>query len=501
MIERKKTGSIWKKIAIVFVVLLIIICVVKVGMSFYYKERWYPNTYVNGIDVSGMKIESVERLFEQYVSDYQLEVTGRDGATLLIKSQDISLECDFSEKLASIYEKEKSGWMVSNFGKVEYEEEFPVSFDKNKMKQIIKASDMVTGKNGFSLIKPENAYVAYNEELGYGEIVKEKQGNILNIDKAIETITHAVEHMETKLDLSEKTYNEVYKQPKYTDEDEKIQKQLNLYNTYLLNWISWDMGEDTIETMTPEDIKDWVFVNKKGKVKLNKEAMSEWVEQFCLKYKTVGTTRDFITHDKQTIKVAGGDYGWRLNYEATVKQTAKAIKNKKDIEIVKQYTSEPTEENKKLLSVELKPKYVSTGFQKDYVSFQHDWDTENYSEVDITDQMVYVFRDGKQVYSSICVTGLDTDDERRTRTGCYYIKDKKEEYVLTGEDYETPSKYWVRIMWTGTGYHYLNRSDWGRWTPEIYKTRGSHGCINLQLEDAKNIFELVRMKDPVFIHY
>ena len=137
MIERKKTGSIGKKIAIVFVVLLIIICVVKAGMSFYYKERWYPNTYVNGIDVSGMKIESAERLFEQYVSDYQLKVTGRDGATLLIKSQDISLECDFSEKLASIYEKEKSGWMVSNFGKVEYEEEFPVSFDKNKMKQII----------------------------------------------------------------------------------------------------------------------------------------------------------------------------------------------------------------------------------------------------------------------------------------------------------------------------------------------------------------------------
>ena len=98
------------------------------------------------------------------------------------------------------------------------------------------------------------------------------------------------------------------------------------------------------------------------------------------------------------------------------------------------------------------------------------------------------------------MTGLATDPERATRTGCYYIKDKKEEYVLVGEDYETPTKYWVRIMWTGTGYHYLQRSDWSNWSPEIYKTRGSHGCINLQLEDAKSIYDLVKLGDAVFIH-
>ncbi len=32
------------------------------------------------------------------------------------------------------------------------------------------------------------------------------------------------------------------------------------------------------------------------------------------------------------------------------------------------------------------------------------------------------------------------------------------------------------------------------------KQRGSHGCVNLQLEDVKNIYNLVSMRDMVFIH-
>ncbi|MBS7125374.1 MAG: L,D-transpeptidase [Coprobacillus sp.] len=129
-----------------------------------------------------------------------------------------------------------------------------------------------------------------------------------------------------------------------------------------------------------------------------------------------------------------------------------------------------------------------------------DYNTQTYSEVDISEQMVYVFQNGQVVYSAKCVTGLPSDASRATKTGCWYIKDKKLEYTLTGADYTTPTKYWVRITWTGTGYHYMNRSDWSKWSPDLYKTRGSHGCINLQLEDVKNIYNLVSMRDMVFIH-
>ena len=60
----------------------------------------------------------------------------------------------------------------------------------------------------------------------------------------------------------------------------------------------------------------------------------------------------------------------------------------------------------------------------------------------------------------------------------------------------------VRIiqLWTGTGYHYMNRRDWKHWTKDIYKTKGSHGCINLQYDDAKALYDLITFYDAVFIH-
>ena len=164
------------------------------------------------------------------------------------------------------------------------------------------------------------------------------------------------------------------------------------------------------------------------------------------------------------------------------------------------YIKNPTKTNKKALTVELEPVYKNKGAKMDYDHPENDWDTSSYSEVDIAEQMVYVFKNGEVVYSAKCVTGLPSDPKRATRLGCWYIKDKKEDYVLVGDDYKTPTKYWIRITWTGIGYHYMNRSDWQNWSPEIYKTRGSHGCINLQMEDVKNIYNLVKMRDMVFIH-
>ena len=59
-------------------------------------------------------------------------------------------------------------------------------------------------------------------------------------------------------------------------------------------------------------LKNWLSCNDKGEVVLDKEAMSEWIEEFCLRYKTVGKKRNFTTHNGNVIQISGGDYGWRL---------------------------------------------------------------------------------------------------------------------------------------------------------------------------------------------
>ena len=82
---------------------------------------------------------------------------------------------------------------------------------------------------------------------------------------------------------------------------------------------------------------------------------------------------------------------------------------------------------KKALTTELEPTYSNKAYQKDYENFENDWDTQNYSEIDLTEQRVYVYRDGQLAYSCICVSGLPTEkNDRITRTGVCISKRKNQ---------------------------------------------------------------------------
>ena len=284
---------------------------------------------------------------------------------------------------------------------------------------------------------------------------------------------------------------------KNKENDEKTEKKENVsYNTdnpkdsYINETVNrikskkiiFDMGDDENEVIKSPLIDEWIVV-KDDKVTLDDEKVEEWVETFSKKYDTEGMSRVFTTHDGKTITIEGGDYGWKMDCD-------------KIEESIEEFLCRPDGKATKTM----KPAYVQEAFKQKREQEDVDWDVDNYSEIDLSKQMVYVFKDGELVYQCKCVTGLKSDEERRTKTGCYYVKEKKEDYILTGEDYSISTKYWIRITWSGTGYHYMNRSDWDEWSPSIYKTKGSHGCINLKFEDAKKIYKLITFHDAVFIH-
>lgn len=471
-----------------------------IGVRGYYYNRWEPHTYINGMDVSGRTFEQSLQLVEDYVKNYTLEIEGRDKGEFQILSDDINLQVEYVDEMKRIYDELKNSIHFLCFEKHEYDGTFLVTYDESKLKNSLSNCCLIKGSKDYIIQKPKSASIDYSEEKKCGIQIEEEQGNTLDQKKFYDLVEEALDNLDDKLNLTSKEGEVAYKKPKVSLKDEIFQNAFEKYNSYVLRWIVWDMGENTTECLSPEVIKDWVSVNSKCKVKLDENKVNAWVEEFCLKYKTQDTTRTFTTHDNKVIEVSGGDYGWRMDYTKMCQQAIKMIRKKIDPQAAKEYIEQASEEKQKKLTLNCEPIYSNRAFKKDYVDFQNDWDDQNYSEVDIQAQMVYVYQNGELAYSCNCVTGLLSDPERATRTGCYYIKDKKEDYVLVGADYETPTKYWVRIMWSGTGYHYLARSDWSRWTPEIYKTRGSHGCINLQMEDAKSVYDLVHLGDAVFIH-
>lgn len=485
-----KQVKICLSLVIVIIMLLFIVIIL-------YSDKFYPNTTIGGIDVSNMTLSQAKEAVQTDLKNHVLVIKGRNNAKYELRGTDIDLNANYEKQVENCFKKTHG---IFSFYKIISGEDFDVNFDvsynKKAFKNNLSQSFLITGDQ-YTITAPESAHVEYDKKTQSGKIVKEKQGNQLNQEKFYSYVEKSIKQLKTNIDLDKAN---IYLKPKYTQNDSAIIKELNQYNNYLYRWIRYDMTEKHYETVTPKDIKNWLVINDDATVSIDQEKMSQWVEKFCLKYKTVGKTRKFKSHTGEVLEVSGGDYGWQIDYSQTVDQLYKVLSKKNPQSDVEAYIKNKNKTNKKKLIKKLEPIYKNKAYKLNFDNLVDDYNTQTYSEVDISEQMVYVFQNGQVVYSAKCVTGLPSDASRATKTGCWYIKDKKLEYTLTGADYTTPTKYWVRITWTGTGYHYMNRSDWSKWSPDLYKTRGSHGCINLQLEDVKNIYNLVSMRDMVFIH-
>lgn len=485
-----KQVKICLSLVIAIIMLLFIVIIL-------YSDKFYPNTTIGGIDVSNMTLSQAKEAVQTDLKNHVLVIKGRNNAKYELRGTDIDLNANYEKQVENCFKKTHG---IFSFYKIISGEDFDVNFDvsynKKAFKNNLSQSFLITGDQ-YTITAPESAHVEYDKKTQSGKIVKEKQGNQLNQEKFYSYVEKSIKQLKTNIDLDKAN---IYLKPKYTQNDSAIIKELNQYNNYLYRWIRYDMTEKHYETVTPKDIKNWLVINDDATVSIDQEKMSQWVEKFCLKYKTVGKTRKFKSHTGEVLEVSGGDYGWQIDYSQTVDQLYKVLSKKNPQNDVEAYIKNKNKTNKKKLIKKLEPIYKNKAYKLNFDNLVDDYNTQTYSEVDISEQMVYVFQNGQVVYSAKCVTGLPSDASRATKTGCWYIKDKKLEYTLTGADYTTPTKYWVRITWTGTGYHYMNISDWSKWSPDLYKTRGSHGCINLQLEDVKNIYNLVSMRDMVFIH-
>ena len=50
-------------------------------VSAYYEDRFFPGTYINGIDCAGMTVQEVEQIIANRAEDFVLTIYERDGKT------------------------------------------------------------------------------------------------------------------------------------------------------------------------------------------------------------------------------------------------------------------------------------------------------------------------------------------------------------------------------------------------------------------------------------
>lgn len=115
-------------------------------------------------------------------------------------------------------------------------------------------------------------------------------------------------------------------------------------------------------------------------------------------------------------------------------------------------------------------------------------------EIDLTDQRISLYCENDVLIKSSIVSGKNSTP---TNVGSFKIKAKQTDRYLKGADYNTHVNFWMPFD-GGIGLH---DATWrNKFGGEIYKKKGSHGCVNLPYEVAEYIYNNVKVGTKVLVH-
>lgn len=267
--------------------------------------------------------------------------------------------------------------------------------------------------------------------------------------------------------MMKKKYNDI---PKVTSDDENLIKYQEFCKKYLGQKIDYELGEDSF-TVSPEELSTMFDSSLSGKA--STEGVKEYVKQLAEKYNTVGIERTFETLAGKKITVKGGTYGWKIDQEKEAEQLTKDLESHKDVKREPIYSKKGYGTYSRLLG-------------------------NTYADVDFSRQEVRFYRDGVLKFSCSVVTGNQARGDA-TPTGTYFIMNKLRNVILKGDDYESPVSYWMGITPTGIGFHDASwRSSFGG---SIWRTNGSHGCVNMPTGRIPEFYRQAEVGMPVVMHY
>lgn len=252
-----------------------------------------------------------------------------------------------------------------------------------------------------------------------------------------------------------------------TESEEAVEVETNLSRIRETD-IYYEFGADKI--FVKDYIDQWITPNGDDAI-FDEELVREFINGLSRKYDTFGISREFRTHDGETITVKGGTYGWWMNRPAETQELIEAIKRGDSGQRI--------------------PEYYSTAVQ------YGDNDIGNtYVEVDLTKQHLWVYENGAVIEESDFVSG-NISKGNGTHTGTYGITYKERDATLAGQGYSSPVSYWMPFN-ENEGMHDAKwRNEFGG---EIYLRDGSHGCLNLPVDKAASIYEKVHKDEPVVVY-
>lgn len=469
-VKKKKKG---RRIAglIILVLILAALC----GIGYYLYEQvnsglFFEETTINGYDVSGKTCKEVLLILEKDYSAPTIEIRELGETALELTLEEAGYSINQMELLSNIQNcmsEQNSRLIFSLMDGNTFEIQIPFDYSEETFQSAVSALNFAVSRTAST-----DAYMDFNgteyfiEPETYGNELDDADLQVM-VKDSLDKIVAADRPQE---DLLVDVPESFYFLPAVTQDDGEMNTLMNIYNSYCKTKITLTFGEVT-EVIDWDRIKEWLVIED-GQGYIDEEYVYNYAYDLAAIYNTYRYPKEFTTTSGETIYFEGSDYGYRINCDGEAAQLLVDLTSNTEI------TREPV--------------YEVKGFSRN----GNDDFNGNYVEVNLTAQHLWFYRDGQLVIETDIVSGLPKD-ERETATGVFTIPYKKSPETLKGETWEEDVEYWMPFH-DGQGLHDAPwRSSFGG---GIYKSNGSHGCVNLPPSAAKVIYENMRERMPIILY-
>lgn len=466
--------KIWKKLMIAGTAAALAALLLPVSAIASAKDdvnRLVPGTVINGIPVSGMTPQDAKSYMEGFFNgNYALKLQDKNGNKETIRDTEIGLEMQVTGDIGAVLTDQNARGRENGPGiDNKYQVDAKMVYDEGRLDAIL--SELSCVKNG---TPTTDAYISAYEEGKDFSIIPEVQGTEIDMDRLKEAVRNALDNRTSLVSLAD---TGCYKQVSVKSDNEELNRLCSNMNRFKDVTITYTFG-DQKELLAGTEIAKWINGGTGTGMTIDEQKAVAYIKSLADKYDTYGKPHVYKSTSGREVTI-NGNYGWQINQQ----EELVALKN-----MINNCSSQTRE-----------PAYSQTAASRNGYDFGN-----TYVEIDMGEQKLYMYKDGECIVNTPIVTG-NVSKNYTTPEGLYTLYYKERNRILRGPkladgsySYESPVSYWMPFN-GGIGLH---DATWrGKFGGTIYKTNGSHGCINMPLNAAKTVYENVYKNIPILCFY
>lgn len=486
--------TLWKKLLIVAAAVAVTAAVACAALTRYYQNGFGVNTWVNGIYSTGKTVPEIKAMLmerteiPQSIAIVAYDRVGQDAEpqTFTLPLSEIGFTVDYETALQNCYSEQRNiSWLEGLNTPRTYQLTPDRRIDEELLKQ--------WWQQNMPDMQVEADYrIIYSEKDGYD--IYDSVSHRLDEEKAFEMVREAIlSSRETSVDLI--TSDCYYDEP-LTDEQkaqEQLWERLRLFQS---NGPVYDFTDEKLEPdagemalfLQKDEATQMPLQDADGDFVVDEKLLAGWLKDLADRYDTYQKEWTFETTNGKSVTVKGVTYGTTMNQKQELvwlKQYFKALAALQNMD------GTP-------ITTEHAPDRLHTAeYTRD--AFTHSGTSigDTYIEVDMGLQKLYYYENGELRLESDTVTG-NRKRKYSTPEGVNYVYNKQKNRVLRGQGYTSPVKFWMPVK-GAVGIHDATwRDEFGG---DIYLTNGSHGCINIPVEKAEELYDMVEIGTPVVMFY